>query len=118
MTAFTSGTRDLWQWTSMIMQPEQVTHEFVTDAVDQVRKKKNPSGISKVRFERFEEGLCAQIMHIGSYADEGPTIQKLHAFIAAEGYRLRDKHHEIYLGDPRRTAPGKLKTVIRQPIKQ
>jgi hypothetical protein len=69
-----------------------------------------------VRLERFEEGPAAQIMHIGPYAAEGPTIQRLHAFIAEQGYERRGKHHEIYLGDPRRSAPEKLRTIVRQPI--
>jgi hypothetical protein len=62
------------------------------------------------------EGRCAQMLHVGPYADEGPTIERVHGFIERQGGRLRGKHHEIYLGDPRRTAPEKLKTVIRQPF--
>ena len=70
-----------------------------------------------MRFERFEEGLSAQVMHIGPYSEERPTIEKLHAFIAEQGYEPSGKHHEIYLGDPRRAAPEKLKTIIRQPVR-
>jgi hypothetical protein len=79
-------------------------------------EKKHPVAASKIRFEAYHEGLSAQIMYIGPFADEGPTIQRLHAFIRESGRQLRGKHHEIYLSDPRRTAPEKLKTVIRQPM--
>lgn len=114
--AFTNGRKDQWQWTAMIMQPSIVTSDMVDEAIATVAAKKKPAGLSKVRFGLIEEGLCAQIMHIGPFADEGPTIQSLHAFITSEGYQLRGKHHEIYLSDFRRTAPEKLKTVIRQPM--
>jgi len=70
-----------------------------------------------MRFECFLEGLSAQIMHIGPYSAEGPTIEKLHAFIKKKGYELRGRHHEIYVSDPRRSKPERLKTIIRQPMK-
>jgi hypothetical protein len=82
-------------------------------------KKKEPAlkpALERVRLERFHEGPAAQIMHIGPYSTEKPTIDRLHAFIGEEGYRLHGKHHEIYLGDPRRAAPEKLRTLVRQPI--
>jgi hypothetical protein len=100
----------------MIMQPNFVTFEDFKTAVAQVRKKKNPSALSKVRIESFKEGSAAQIMYIGSFSDEGPTIQKIHAYIQNIGHSLHGKHHEIYLNDPSRTAPEKLKTVLRQPF--
>jgi len=109
--------RDKWLWTLMIMQPDHITREVVERATDQLKEKKDPPGLSGMRFEPFHEGLSAQIMHIGPYADEGPTIKKIHDFVAQEGYTLRGKHHEIYLGDPRRTKPERLKTVLRQPVK-
>ncbi|HUZ85843.1 MAG TPA: GyrI-like domain-containing protein [Candidatus Baltobacterales bacterium] len=80
-----------------------------------MRKKPNPT-LAKVELEAFQEGFCAQVMHLGPYSAEKPTIETLHAFIAAEGYRLSGKHHEIFLGDPRRAAPEKLRTIVRQPI--
>ena len=83
-----------------------------------VEKKKNPPALSKLRFESYHEGKSAQIMHIGPFADEGPTIEKIHQFIEDNGYALTGKHHEIYLSDFRRAAPEKLKTVIRQPVEQ
>jgi hypothetical protein len=81
-----------------------------------IRKKGLVAG-EKVRFETFEEGACAQVMHVGPYTAEAPTIELLHEFIAAEGLVLRGLHHEIYLGDPRKADPAKLKTIIRQPVR-
>jgi hypothetical protein len=116
MGDFATGNKDAWQWTAMIYQPDHVTRELFEEAVQQVREKKDPAALPLLRFEPYHEGLSVQIMHIGPYADEGPTIERLHAFAQEKGYRLRGKHHEVYLGDPRRTAPEKLKTVIRQPV--
>lgn len=110
--------RNKWRWTSMIMQPDCVTSELYKEAVGQVAKKKAPAALDIVRLDKFLEGTCAQIMHIGPYSEEGPTVRKLHDFIESSGYALEGKHHEIYLGDPRRSAPEKLKTVIRQPIRK
>jgi len=98
------------------MQPAHITTAHVATSAEQVRAKKNPPALDKLRFESFCEGLSVQIMHIGPYAEEAPTIRRLHEFAAEGGHRLRGKHHEIYLGDPRRTAPERLKTVIRQPV--
>jgi len=105
-----------WYWTSMMMQPDHITAEFVEEARQELAAKKDPPALDRIRFERFEEGLSAQIMHVGPYDAEAPTIERLLAFIRENGYELRGKHHEIYLGDPRRTAPERLKTVLRQPI--
>jgi|Deesub1362A_J573_1020465.scaffolds.fasta_scaffold20248_2 hypothetical protein len=105
-----------WCWTAMIMQPEFITAEMVARALEEVAGKKDLPALSALRFERFHEGLAAQILHIGPYSAEGQTIERLHRFIAEHGYGMRGKHHEIYLSDPRRVAPEKLKTVIRQPI--
>jgi len=116
MTKFATGNKDAWKWTSMIMQPPYVTQELVQKTLKQVEEKRNLSALSKMRFESFHEGLSAQTMHIGPYSAEGPTIERLHNFIREKGYGLRGKHHEIYLSDPRRSKPGKLKTIIRQPI--
>lgn len=119
MNAFLSGEREKWRWTMMIAQPSIVTAEWVDRAIEEVRRKKNPPALALVRFASFHEGLAAQIMHIGPYATEAPTIQRLHEFIHAQGGVFdghMQKHHEIYLGDPRRAAPEKLKTVIRQPF--
>jgi len=116
MSAFARNDRTNWLWTSMLMQPDLVTVQMFDAASDQVRQKKDPVALDLMRFESFNEGRAAQIMHIGSYADEAPTIAGLHDFIATAGLARAGKHHEIYLGDPRRTAPEKLKTIIRQPV--
>ncbi len=117
MAQFSMENKDAWKWTSMIMQPEYVTEDLVSKALEQVEKKKNPPALPKIRFESFHEGLSAQIMHIGPYSAEGPTIDRLHSFIKENGYELKGKHHEIYLSDPRRSSPERMKTVIRQPMK-
>ncbi|GAK59093.1 hypothetical protein U27_06069 [Candidatus Vecturithrix granuli] len=104
-----------WQWTSMIMQPAFVTNEMIDAAIAEVTKKKNPAAISKVRFGSLTEGTCAQILHIGPFSEEGPTVEKVHQFIDARGKRI-GKHHEIYLSDLRKADPAKWKTIIRQPM--
>ncbi len=119
MDAFIDARRDDWRWTMMIAQPSIVTQDRVDNATDDVRRKKNPPALPRMRFERFHEGLAAQVMHIGPYSAEAPTIRALHDFIRAQGYSFDghvQKHHEIYLGDPRKSAPEKLKTVIRQSV--
>jgi hypothetical protein len=108
--------KSAWEWTSMIMQPDEITAEMVSDAIEAARTKRPIPAADAMRLERFDEGLSAQLMHFGSYAEEGPNIVRLHHFIADSGYVPVGKHHEIYLGDPRRSAPEKLRTVIRQPI--
>jgi len=115
MSAFSVGDKSSWLWTMMIMQPEFVTAELVKKAIQEVAKKKQPAAISKLRFEAFAEGKAAQIMHIGPFSEEGPTVEKVHAYIDARGQR-RGKHHEIYLTDIRKADPAKWRTVIRQPF--
>ncbi len=102
----------------MIMQPEIVTPQLFTLAVEEAIKKKGESSLKKLRLECYHEGLATQIMYFGAYAEEGPTIARLHQFIDESGYVRHGKHHEIYLSDPRRTAPEKLRTVIRQPMRK
>ena len=116
MPAFQLAAKSTWKWTVMILQPDFVAQAEVDAAFDQVRKKKNPAALDRVRFETLEEGACAQVMYLGPFSEEGPTIQRMHDFIHAAGKELRGKHHEIYLNDPRRTAPERLKTVLRQPM--
>ena len=105
-----------WRWTAMILQPDHITPEMFQQGLAQLRKKKDGPALDLLRFETFHEGLSVQIMHVGPYAEEPATIKKLHAFARENGYRLRGVHHEIYLGDPRRSNPAKLKTVLRQPV--
>jgi hypothetical protein len=119
MDRFISADKDNWKWTAMIMQPEFVSEDLFQTVCLQAVKKKDLPALSKARFQSFSEGLSAQIMYLGPYSAEGPTIEKLHRFIIDQGHRfdgLVGKHHEIYLGDPRRTAPEKLRTIIRQPV--
>jgi hypothetical protein len=116
MTKFSADRKEEWKWTAMIMQPEYVTADDVKVAVEQVKKKKNLTALSKVRFESFKEGPAAQIMYFGPFSAEGPTIVKIHAYIQNSGHTLSGKHHEIYLNNPATTAPEKLKTIIRQPM--
>ena len=113
MSSFIKDKKDDWKWTLMIMQPELITNEMVVEAVNQVRVKKNPTSLPLVRFESINEGKVAQIMHIGPFSEEGPTVQKLHSFIKDSGKKIIGKHHEVYLSDIRRAAPEKWKTIIR-----
>ena len=105
MAQFSVDNKQIWQWTMMIMQPATVTAELVADVRQEVARKKQTVALSRVRFELFDEGRAVQIMHLGPYSAEGPTVARLHDFIAEHGYRLRGKHHEIYLRDPRKSAP-------------
>ncbi len=118
METFTSREKSAWDWTMMIMQPEWITQEMFQVAVKQVEKKALPA-LSKMRLEAYHEGLAVQIMHIGSFDDEGPTLHRLHyEFVPQNGFEMSGKHHEIYLSDFRKVAPEKLKTVLRQPVRK
>lgn len=116
MSMFATADKSSWKWTMMIVQPSFVAPEIIGSAIAAVRKKKNPAAISKLRLEEFSEGRCAQIMHIGPFSEEGPTIAKVHRFVESRG-RLAGKHHEIYLSDIRKADPSKWKTIIRQPMR-
>ena len=118
MDDFVQEKKDDWLWTMMIMQPNYVTEEKVKQAMKTAGEKKELPALPKMRFESYNEGLCVQILYIGPYSAEGPVIQRMHAFAKEQGYKLHGKHHEIYLSDPRRTAPEKLKSVLRQPVKK
>jgi hypothetical protein len=115
--------KDNWFYTLMILQPDVITKDIFADGLEQVRKKKGDSpALSKLRLANFEEGLCMQTMHIGPYATEPATIERMRAFALENGYRDRvgpnGKHHEIYLGDPRKADQAKLKTVLRHPLEK
>ncbi len=117
MGTFHTREKSQWDWTMMIMTPEWINAEIFDEAINQVRKAKDPASLDLVRMERYHEGLSVQIMHIGSYDDEGPVLAQMHSdFIPNNGFIENGKHHEIYLSDPRRVAPEKLKTVLRQPV--
>lgn len=115
----TARDKSQWDWKMMIMTPEWIPSGMFEEVIELVRKAKNPAALDKVRLESYQEGLSVQILHIGSYDDEGPTLMKLHReFIPANGFLENGKHHEIYLSDPRKVAAEKLKTVLRQPIRK
>jgi len=116
MSQFSVARKDEWKWTMMIMQPPIVTQPMVETCRSELARKKDLAALSKVEFAAFSEGKAAQILHVGPFTEEGPTIQKLHAFIESRGLNLSGKHHEIYLSDIRRAAPAKWKTLIRQPV--
>lgn len=117
LSAFVSGDRSAWHWTMMIMQPEFVTPELLEEATAGVAKKKaDLVALPKLRFGTFEEGTAAQTLHVGPFSTEGPTIERVHAFITASGNALSGKHHEIYLSDIRKADPARWRTVIRQPF--
>jgi hypothetical protein len=116
MQAFHDGDRASWRWTMMIMQPAFVPESILQAAMTQVAAKKQLPGLARLRIEKFEEGRCAQTLHIGPFTEEGPTIERVHAHIEARS-SLRGRHHEIYLTDIRRADPARWKTIIRQPMK-
>lgn len=116
--AFQTADRSAWQWTAMIRQPSVVTAELLNSCAGAVAGKRALPAAGAVRLASFTEGWAAQVLHVGPYSAEGPTIARLHTFITEHGYQLGGKHHEIYLGDPRRAAPERLRTIIRQPFTQ
>ena len=120
MEAFTTKLdKNAWLWTMMILTPDWITTEMYQAAVKKAEESKNPPALPLLRLEPYHEGLSAQIMYIGPYSDEGPTLHRLHhEFMPENGYAFNGKHHEIYLSDPRRTAPEKMKTVLRQPVRK
>lgn len=115
LTSFNREEKDSWKWTMMIMQPPEASKQMAQSAITYVQDKKGLPGLKKIRFEPFKEGRSAQIMHIGPFSAEGPTIQRVHDYISSRS-ALRGKHHEIYLSDIRKAAPEKWKTIIRQPM--
>jgi hypothetical protein len=116
MSSFTVGDRSNWRWTMMIMQPDFVTAELVDRVVVQAEKK-NLAALPLMRYETFDEGLSAQIMHVGPFSEEAATIEQVHDFIERTGHSLSGKHHEVYLTDIRKADPANWKTVIRQPMR-
>lgn len=110
---FDHSKPDNWCWCAMMMQPEHIDAKMFAEALVQLRNKKPSPVLNRLRLERFREGLCIQTMHIGPYSAEPSTVERMHAFAQENGYLIANQHHEIYLGDPRRSAPEKLKTVLR-----
>lgn len=120
---FDITVKDNWFYTLMILQPDVITKDIFDEGLEQVRRNRGDSpALSKLRLVNFEEGPCMQTMHVGPYASEPATVERMRAFAEEIGYRdgvgLGGKHHEIYLGDPRKADPAKLKTVLRHPVKK
>lgn len=115
MATFTAGDTSAWDWTLMIRVPDLVDAELLEAARAATARKRPTPALDRVRLRRWTEGLAAQVLHVGPYSAEGPTIAALHQFIADQGLVLTGVHHEVYLGDPRRAAPERLRTIIRQP---
>ena len=114
---FDIQVKDNWLYTVMILQPDLITYDLFCEALSQMRKKKGDQpAFSRLRLESFQEGLCAQVMHIGPYATEPATVERMEAFAHENGYQMARKHHEIYLGNPLLAAPEKLKTILRHPV--
>jgi hypothetical protein len=115
MSAFVTGDKAHWKWTMMLMQPSFVPEDLIHAAMLEARKKKDLPAIDQLRLEEFTEGHCAQMLHVGPFSEEGPTIERLHAYMDVRSGRT-GKHHEIYLSDIRRADPKKWKTIVRQPM--
>ncbi len=116
MAGLDLSSRDMWRWTLMIAQPPFIENEMVRSAVSQLVEKGKQGLWDRIRLDTLDEGLSVQTMHIGPYRDEAPTIAAMHRFILEKGYSPRGRHHEIYLSDPRRTTPERLKTILRHPV--
>jgi hypothetical protein len=116
LEVFRTRDKSAWDWTMMITQPDWITAEIVDEALASARKKQLPA-LDRLRFEHFTEGRSVQILHVGSYDDEGPTLARLHdEYLPNNGLAPIGRHHEVYLSDPRKTEPAKLKTILRQPV--
>lgn len=120
MNAFLTRDKSAWQWTMMLMVPEWIGPKMIHGVIAKVAgKRKPPPALDKLRVELLEEGRVVQVLHVGPYDDEGPVLEEMHKeFIPRNGLRMTGRHHEIYLSDPRRVAPDKLKTILRQPVRE
>jgi len=116
MEEWSMDEKDKWEWTMMIRIPDFVKDSQIKKAMKILKETKNPDSFSKLRYEQYDEGTCVQIMYLGPYDEEPPTIKKIHQFAKKNGYNLNGHHHEIYLSDPRRVEPERLKTILRHPI--
>lgn len=116
--SFVTREKDAWSWTMLIAQPEWIVEAMVTAAIAAVRAKGDRAALDRVQVRELREGRSAQILHVGSYDDEAPTLARLHhEWMPQHGLTFNGDHHEIYLSDARRTAPEKLRTILRQPVR-
>jgi hypothetical protein len=115
---FDFNTKEPWRYTMMMLLPVHITRQMFEEAIAQLKKKRDNPAIDKLRMESWEEGLCMHITHIGPYADETRTLDLMAQFASENGYKTHGKHHEIYMGNPQRTKPENLKTVLRHPIEK
>ena len=116
-SVFLTDDRSRWKWTMMIMQPDFLPDKVIHDAINKVGQAKSLPALAKIRLEKFEEGRCAQVLHVGPFTEERATIERVHDYIDQKSERI-GKHHEIYLSDIRRAAPSRWKTIIRQPMRK
>ncbi len=118
MNTFITREKSKWKWTMMLMVPDWIGPKMIDAAIAKTARKKAPKALGQLRVEVLEEGRAAQVLHIGPYDDEGPVLRQMHEdFIPGNGLTMTGKHHEIYLSDPRRAAPEKLRTILRQPVR-
>jgi hypothetical protein len=115
MSKFSVDDKADWKWTMMILQPSFITSAIIDQVMADLARKKNLAALTRLRFEAWSEGKCAQILHVGPFTEEGPTVEKLHEYIDGRGMRT-GKHHEIYLSDIRKADPARWRTIIRQPM--
>ncbi len=118
MTAFTTRRdKSRWDWTLLIAVPDWIEAEHAETARATVARKRPVAALERVRLESYDEGLCMQTLHVGSYDDEAPVLAVMHDELMPErGLRMTGRHHEIYLSDARRVAPERLRTILRQPV--
>lgn len=118
LAAFTTARdKSRWDWTAMLLVPDWVPTDLVRSAVAEVgTAKRPPTALHLLRCEELAEGRCVQTLHVGPYDEEGPVLERLHRYATDHALALTGRHHEIYLGDPRRTAPQRLRTLLRQPV--
>ena len=117
-TDFAKAPRAKWRWKLMIRVPEFITEGDLEDAKQALLAKKKPPQFTEVELETLEEGLCVQVLHVGPFAEEGKTIRTMHDFAKEQGLSFHGLHHEIYLSDPRRVPPERLRTILRHPVKR
>lgn len=117
MSAFAKGRKQSWKWTAMILVPDWITKPMVKKAIKSAGEKKENHMLGQLRHEVLNEGKSVQILHVGPFDEEGPMLQRMHNdFMPENKFTFNGKHHEIYLSDPRKVAPEKLRTLVRQPV--